>query len=83
MSSLPASESEGLAALTTEILSEIAAAADLGALDQVRVSSLGKKGRVSLLMQRLGGMKPEEGKAFGQAVNSAKDSIQAALEARK
>ena len=45
----------------------IAKAADLGALEEVRVAALGKKGRVSELMQTLGRMAPEERKSFGQA----------------
>ena len=43
---------------------------DLGALEEVRVAALGKKGRVSELMQTLGRVPPEERKSFGQAVNA-------------
>jgi phenylalanyl-tRNA synthetase alpha chain len=68
--------------LESELLSNIAATGDLAALESVRVAAVGKKGRVSELMARLGTMPPEERKAFGQAVNGIKDRIGAALEAR-
>jgi phenylalanyl-tRNA synthetase alpha chain len=69
--------------LEAELLGEIAATGDLAALDQVRVSAIGKKGRVSQLMQALGKMAPEERKSFGQAVNEIKTRVSDALEARK
>ena len=76
------SESD-LSALEATILSEIEAAPSLDALEDVRVGSLGKKGRVSVLMQQLGKMAPEDRKVFGQAVNSLKANVNTALEARK
>lgn len=69
--------------LEAELLGEIAATGDLAALDQVRVSAIGKKGRVSQLMQALGKMAPEERKSFGQAVNEIKTRVSEALESRK
>jgi phenylalanyl-tRNA synthetase alpha chain len=68
--------------LKDELIEAIAAARDLAALEEVRVKALGKKGRVSELMQRLGGMAPEERKNFGQAVNELKASVSGALDAR-
>ena len=61
----------------------IAASADLEALEQQRVSLLGKKGSVTALMKELGGMGPEERRAAGQALNVLKDAVAAALDARK
>lgn len=72
-----------LAKLETALLGEVAAAGDLAALEQVRVSALGKKGRVSELMAQLGKMPAEERKSFGGAVNALKDRVSAALEDRK
>jgi Phenylalanyl-tRNA synthetase alpha subunit len=72
-----------LKSVEADLLKEIAGAADLAALDAVRVSALGKKGRVSELMSKLGAMPPEERKAFGQAVNGVKEKVSAALDARK
>ncbi|MCB1532327.1 MAG: phenylalanine--tRNA ligase subunit alpha [Alphaproteobacteria bacterium] len=62
-------------ALKTEITTEIEAANDLKSLDDVRVSVLGKKGRITALMKTLGGMDPEERKTTGQALNQLKDDI--------
>jgi phenylalanyl-tRNA synthetase alpha chain len=69
--------------LEGELLTQIAGAGDLAALEAVRIAALGKKGRVSELMAKLGTLAPEERKAFGQAVNWVKESVGAALEARK
>ena len=61
--------------LKTEITSEIEAANDLQSLDEVRVTVLGKKGRITDLMKTLGQMDPEERKTKGQALNALKDEI--------
>jgi len=72
-----------LDSLRTELLAAIAGACDLGALEDVRVGALGKKGRVSALMQRLGSMPPEERRDFGQAVNALKTAVAEALEVKQ
>jgi len=72
-----------LESLQTELLRAIANASDLGKLEEVRVAALGRKGRVSELMQRLGTLPPEARKDFGQAVNGLKDRVGEALEARR
>lgn len=69
--------------LETSLLEEIGAAGDLAAIEAVRVSALGKKGRVSELMSTLGSLPPEERKAFGQTVNALKERVTSALTARK
>ena len=69
--------------LEDEILAAITGAADLTALEDVRVGALGKKGRVSTLIKDLGQMEPEDRKAFGQAVNGLKQRVSDALTARK
>lgn len=61
--------------LKDEITSEITAANDLKSLEDVKVSALGKKGRVTALMKTLGGMEPEERKAKGQEFNVFKNEI--------
>jgi hypothetical protein len=49
--------SNDLPTLETELLAEIAGAADLGAIEAVRVGAIGKKGRVSELTNlKLGGV---------------------------
>jgi phenylalanyl-tRNA synthetase alpha chain len=64
-----------IATLKTEITKQIEAANDLKALDDVRVSALGKKGRITDLMKTLGGMDPETRKTKGQELNALKDEI--------
>ena len=61
----------------------ITGAADLRALDDVRVGALGKKGEVSMMMRGLGQMSPEEKKVMGPALNGLKNDIAALIEARK
>ena len=68
--------------LETEIKAAIEEAADQNALEAVRVSSLGKKGSVSLLMKSLGGMSPEERKEMGPRLNGLKQIVADAIAAR-
>jgi phenylalanyl-tRNA synthetase alpha chain len=72
-----------LDSLKAELLEAVARASDLDALEEVRVSALGKKGRVSALMQQLGAMPPEERRDFGQAVNAVKTAVGEAIEAKR
>lgn len=72
-----------LTKLESELLAEISGAGDLAMLDAVRVSAIGKKGRVSELMSKLGSFPPEERKSFGQTVNALKTKVAEALDARK
>jgi phenylalanyl-tRNA synthetase alpha chain len=69
--------------LQDEILGLIAAAGDEAALDAVRVAALGKKGSISALLATLGKMSPDERKTQGAAINTVKDAVSAALDARK
>ena len=64
-----------IAHLKTELSAEITAANDLKSLDDIRVTVLGKKGRITALMKTLGKMDPEERKTTGQALNVLKDEI--------
>ncbi|MEZ5815945.1 MAG: phenylalanine--tRNA ligase subunit alpha [Hyphomicrobiaceae bacterium] len=72
-----------LSAIESELVAEITAAADLATIEQVRISALGRKGRIPELMSRLGKMPAEERKSFGAAVNQMRDRVTAALETRK
>ncbi len=72
-----------LDSLKTELLDAIARASDLGKLEEVRITALGRKGRVSELMAGLGALPPDERKSYGQAVNSLKASVSEALEAKR
>ncbi len=72
-----------LSALQSQILADIAAAADEAALEAVRVSALGKKGSISALLATLGKMSPDERKSEGAKINAAKDAVTAALSERR
>ena len=74
---------ETLDTVRAEALDAVGAAADLDALEQVRVRELGKKGRLTLLLKSLGGLDAEARKAAGQALNVVKEALAAAIEARK
>jgi len=69
--------------ILTQALQQLAHATDLGQLDQVRVNYLGKKGFFTLQMKELGALEPERRRVVGQVINTAKNSFQDALEARK
>jgi phenylalanyl-tRNA synthetase alpha chain len=69
--------------LERDIQSAIAAAADEAALEQVRVSALGKKGSISELLKTLGGMSPEERKEKGPQFNTLRDRVSEAIVARR
>ena len=75
--------SADLAALEHKTIADVAAAADLAALDAVRVAALGKKGTISELMATLGKLPQEQRKAFGAAVNILKTKVSDAIEARR
>ncbi|HKT18228.1 MAG TPA: phenylalanine--tRNA ligase subunit alpha [Stellaceae bacterium] len=66
-----------------EWLRQIAAAPSLDALEQIRVSALGRNGEVTGLLKGLGALPPEERKARGAAVNTLKESLEAALGAAR
>jgi len=74
---------ENLETLRAEVLAAIADARDLAALEEIRVSALGKKGRITALMKSLGGMDPDTRKAAGQELNRVKDATAQALDARR
>lgn len=61
--------------LKDEISGEIKATDGLKELDDVRVSTLGKKGRITAIMKTLGKMGSEERKEKGRALNALKDEI--------
>jgi phenylalanyl-tRNA synthetase alpha chain len=69
--------------LRSEILGQLAAASDLRMLEDLRVGTLGKKGRVTELVKGLGGLPPERRREAGQAFNTLKREIEEALSARR
>src|ERR1700722_12955252 len=78
-----AQKTDELTALKQELAVAIGAAADLPALDSVRVKALGKQGKITELMKTLGSLAPEQRKERGAALNILKDEIAAQIEARQ
>ena len=58
-------------------------AADLRALDEIRVEYLGKTGVITDQLKQLGKLPAEERKTAGAEINKAKQMLQAAIEGRK
>ena len=69
--------------LTEQALQQTAAAADLDALDALRVAWLGKSGQITLQLKQLGALPAEQRKAAGEGINRAKDAVSEAIAARK
>ena len=69
--------------LKSQLLGEVAAAADEAAIEAVRVAALGKKGSVSELLKTLGAMSAEERQTCGAAINQLKTEVTEAIAARK
>lgn len=74
---------QDLSALVAAAQNEIEQAGDLAALDQIRVEYMGKKGSLTLFLKQLGNLPAEERPKVGQAVNEAKQAVQAAINARR
>ena len=75
--------SDDLADLLSQTEAALAAAADLRALDAVRVGVLGKSGSVTALLKGLGAIPADQRKDRGAAVNRLKGALEAAIEARR
>ncbi|MEL6218571.1 MAG: phenylalanine--tRNA ligase subunit alpha, partial [Pseudomonadota bacterium] len=69
--------------IRAKYLAQVADAGDETAIETVRVTALGKKGEISLMMRELGRMTPEERKTAGPALNALKDEIMSAVSARR
>lgn len=76
------SDAISLEQLLAEGRAAIAQAEALTELDQVRVSFLGKRGRITEQLKGLGRLSAEERPAAGQAINKVKQALQNELEAR-
>ncbi|HEU0096029.1 MAG TPA: hypothetical protein VFQ52_06215, partial [Rhizomicrobium sp.] len=72
-----------IAALQSEILAQVAGAADEAALEVVRVATLGKKGSVSALLATMGKLSPDERKLQGPLFNGLRDTVTNAIADRK
>nr|WP_244959018.1 phenylalanine--tRNA ligase subunit alpha [Novosphingobium marinum] len=61
----------------------IAEAADLDAVEALRIEFLGKQGSISLLLKTLGKMTPDERQAEGPKIHGLRQSVTDAIAARK
>jgi len=74
---------EDLEQLEQELLGEVGNIKDLAALENIRVSALGKKGRITALTKGLGQIDVEQRKIRGGQLNRIKDAVAEAIEAQK
>ena len=74
---------EDISALLDEGRTAVASSDSLPALDEVRVRYLGKKGVLTQQLKQLGTLPAAERPQAGQAINRAKQALQADIEARK
>lgn len=74
---------ENLDALVSQALEAVKQAADVNALEQLRVQYLGKKGELTQVMKTLSNIPAEERPRVGAMVNEAKERVQGELNARK
>jgi phenylalanyl-tRNA synthetase alpha chain len=70
-------------AMQAGLVADIGGAADLDALEALRVAALGKAGSVSALLKTLGGMSPEERQAQGPQIHALREAVTAAIADRK
>ena len=66
---------DAINALQDDLEQTVAAAADLGALEEIRVAALGRKGQITQGMKSLGAAEPELRKQLGQAWNQVKTAV--------
>lgn len=74
---------ENLQQLENDLLQQISAAADIKALEDVRVSALGKKGIITEKMKSLGTLPLEEKISAGKILNVLKTNVEKAIENKK
>ena len=68
--------------LRERVMKNIEDAKVSGALEQIRVAALGKKGELTGLLRGMGKLPPEERPKMGQMVNEVRAALEAQLEAR-
>ena len=69
--------------LRTHYTGKVSTAADLTALEALRVEALGKQGEVTGLLKTLGKMSPDERKVEGPKIHAAREAVQGAIDTRK
>lgn len=71
---------EQLEQIKTEALNRIGTCSTLEELNDLRISLLGKKGSLTLVMKEMKNLTPKERPAFGQLVNDAKKTVEVAID---
>jgi phenylalanyl-tRNA synthetase alpha chain len=69
--------------LREQAVADVEAAESLQALDAHRVALLGKKGRVTAQLKKLGALAPEQRREEGARINRVKDELAEAIAARR
>lgn len=65
--------------IKNQAIEELKSAADLKAVDDVRVKYLGKKGELTAILKQMGGLSPEERPIIGQLANKIRAEIEETL----
>jgi phenylalanyl-tRNA synthetase alpha chain len=71
---------EKLLAIKEAAFNEISAAENSGALEEIRVKYLGKKGELTTILRSMGALSKEERPVVGKLVNEAKNEVEQRLE---
>ncbi|HEY7336494.1 MAG TPA: phenylalanine--tRNA ligase subunit alpha [Bryobacteraceae bacterium] len=74
---------QAISALHANILVQLERATTLEAIEATRIEALGRKGKLSEISKEFGKLSPEERKTAGARLNSAKQDLEARIEARK
>jgi phenylalanyl-tRNA synthetase alpha chain len=67
----------------TDLVEKIRSAPDLGALEQLRLSALGKSGSITAQLKSLGGMDPDTRAAEAPKIHALREAVSGALAERK
>src|SRR5579871_5922547 len=73
---------DDLEALVADAQARVAAAADMDALEAVRIEVVGRKAPLVLALRELGSLPPDERRTRGAELNRARRAIEAAIDAR-
>jgi phenylalanyl-tRNA synthetase alpha chain len=80
---MQANDMTDIATLQTELIAAINSADTADAVEAVRISALGKQGSVSALLKTMGAMSPDERQVQGPIINGLRETVTAALAAKK
>ena len=74
------SAGDELSAEITEVIEAVSGTTTLSALETIRIAQLGRKGYLTLQLKQIGTLPVEERKAYGQALNIAKQNLAVAID---